>query len=123
MANKTGAWGIKHIKFAPLVDKPNKAGGTYNSETLKATSAFPSNWAEFQLKAIVKDSLTFNDQAPSTNNIEIEDSDTYYASSATKKVQTAILRKTQNLSYRIMPSKFRREVQMSSPQRFSSGQT
>lgn len=79
MANKTGAWGIKHIKFAPLVDTPNKAGGTYNGKTLTATPAFPTKWEEFQLKAIVKDSLSFNDQAPSTNNIEIEDSDTYYA--------------------------------------------
>lgn len=79
MANKTGAWGIKHIKFAPLVDTPNKAGGSYNGKTLTATPAFPTKWEEFQLKAIVKDSLSFNDQAPSTNNIEIEDSDTYYA--------------------------------------------
>ena len=31
------------------------------------------------MTAIVKDSLSFNDSAPSTNNIEIEDSDTYYA--------------------------------------------
>ena len=79
MANKTGAWGIKHIKFAPLVDTPNKAGGSYNGKTLTATPAFPTKWEEFQLKAIVKDSLSFNDQAPSTNNIEIEDSDTFYA--------------------------------------------
>ena len=79
MANKTGAWGIESIKFAPLVDKPNAAGGTYNSETLTAKSAFPKVWEEFKLKAIVKDSLSFNDQAPSTNNVEIEDSDNYYA--------------------------------------------
>lgn len=77
--NKTGAWGIESIKFAHLVDKPNAAGGTYNSETLKPTTAFPKEWNEFKLKAIVKDSLSFNDQAPSTNNVEIEDSDNYYA--------------------------------------------
>lgn len=77
--NKTGAWGIENIKFAPLVDKPNVKGGTYESQTLTATSAFPTAWEEFKLKAIVKDSLSFNDQAPSTNNVEIEDSDNYYA--------------------------------------------
>lgn len=79
MANKTGAYGIEHIKFAPLVDNPNVKGGNLGGDTLTATPAFPSKWEEFRLKAIVKDSLSFNDQAPSTNNIEIEDSDTYYA--------------------------------------------
>lgn len=68
MANKSGAWGIKSVKFAPLVDAPS---------TTK--SPFPTKWSEFSMTAIVKDSLSFNDSAPSTNNIEIEDSDTYYA--------------------------------------------
>lgn len=76
MANKTGAWGIESIKFAPLVDKPTIKG---DSGTNPKKSAFPTSWEEFKLKAIVKDSLSFNDQAPSTNNIEIEDSDNYYA--------------------------------------------
>lgn len=68
MANKTGAWGVESVKFAPLVDSPS---GT--------KSPFPTVWTEFEMKAIVKDSLQFNDQAPSTTNIEIEDSDNYYA--------------------------------------------
>lgn len=68
MANKTGAWGLQSVKFAPLV-----------SITASTTSAFPTTWTEFEMKAIVKDSLQFNDSAPSTNNIEIEDSDHYYA--------------------------------------------
>lgn len=68
MANKSGAWGVESVCFAPLVANPVKSSG-----------AFPKAWTEFKLRAIVKDSLSFNDQAPSTNNIEIEDSDSYYA--------------------------------------------
>lgn len=68
MANKTGAWGVESVKFAPLVDSPSST-----------VSPFPTAWTEFSMKAIVKDSLQFNDQAPSTTNIEIEDSDNYYA--------------------------------------------
>lgn len=72
MANKSGAWGIESVKFAPLVDSPT-------ADTAGAKSPFPTAWNEFKLRAIVKDSLSFNDQAPSTNNIEVEDSDNYYA--------------------------------------------
>lgn len=72
MANKSGAWGIESVKFAPLVDSPT-------ADSTGAKSPFPTAWNEFKLKAIVKDSLSFNDQAPSTNNIEVEDSDNYYA--------------------------------------------
>lgn len=68
MANKSGAWGVESVKFAPLVDSPTSS-----------KSPFPTTWTEFAMKAIVKDSLQFNDNAPSTNNIEIEDSDNYYA--------------------------------------------
>lgn len=68
MANKSGAWGVESVKFAPMVDSPTST-----------KSPFPTAWTEFEMKAIVKDSLQFNDQAPSTNNIEIEDSDNYYA--------------------------------------------
>lgn len=68
MANKSGAWGVKSVKFAPLVDSPKAE-----------TGAFPTNWDEFPMTAIVKDSLSFNDSAPSQNNIEVEDGDNYYA--------------------------------------------
>lgn len=43
---------------------------------------FPSSWTgsgTFSVKAIVKDSVSFNDTAPSTNDIEVEDMDNYYA--------------------------------------------
>lgn len=79
MANKTGAWGIESVKFATLVSDPTVAGGKIGEKTLQAKSAFPTEWSTFVMKAIVKDSLSFNDNAPSTNNIEIEDSDNYYA--------------------------------------------
>ena len=68
MANKSGAWGVKSVKFAPLVKEPSST-----------KSPFPTKWEEFPMTAIVKDSLSFNDSAPSTNNIEVEDSDNYYA--------------------------------------------
>ena len=149
MANKSGAWGIESVKFAPLVDSPTVKGNTSNP----AKSAFPTSWEEFKLKAIVKDSLSFNDQAPSTNNIEVEDSDNYYAvlqsdagsegftvqvydmskeaymfffgfkEGAASGADRTILSKTQSLSYKIMPCRLPQRVQMSSLRTSSSGRT
>lgn len=46
-----------------------------------ANGAYPSDWSGgFSFKAIVKDSLSFNDSAASSNDIEVEDSDDIYAS-------------------------------------------
>lgn len=60
---KDGVYGIESITLAPTV-----AGG------------FPTDWSTgFSFKAIVKDSVQFNDAAASTNDIEIEDSDSPYA--------------------------------------------
>lgn len=62
---KDGVYGIESITLAPTV-----AGG------------FPSSWTgddTFSFKAIVKDSVQFNDAAASTNDVEIEDSDNPYA--------------------------------------------
>lgn len=62
---KDGVYGVEKITLAPVVP-----GG------------FPKAWAgdgTFSFKAIVKDSVQFNDQAASTNDIEIEDSDSPYA--------------------------------------------
>ncbi|SEA80416.1 hypothetical protein SAMN04487851_11491 [Prevotella sp. tc2-28] len=45
--------------------------------------AFPTSWDgadAFSFKAIVKDSLSFNDSAAGDNDIEVEDSDDIYAS-------------------------------------------
>lgn len=60
---KTAVYGISSIKFADV----EKNGG------------FPTTWTAFEMKAIVKDSFTFNDAAPGENNIEVEDMDDYYA--------------------------------------------
>lgn len=60
---KSAVYGIDTIKFA---DVPKD--GT-----------FPVTWTDFIMKAIVKDSVSFNDQAPSTTDIEVEDMDEYYA--------------------------------------------
>lgn len=62
---KTAVYGISTVNFAPSV-----AGG------------YPSAWTgagAFSIKAIVKDSVSFNDSAPSTNDIEVEDMENYYA--------------------------------------------
>lgn len=59
---KNAIFGIQSIKFATPV-----AGG------------FPTEWTGFDMKAIVKDSVSFNDNAASENNIEVEDMDEYYA--------------------------------------------
>lgn len=62
-AIKSSVYGIKAINFA---DTPTNG-------------KFPTTWTAFQMKAIVKDGLSFNDSAPSTTNIEVEDMDTAYA--------------------------------------------
>ena len=44
-------------------------------------NAFPTDWSDaFALKAIVKDSLSYNDSAATENDIEVEDMDNFYAS-------------------------------------------
>lgn len=63
---KTGAYGISSV----TLDTPT-ANGTYPTFTGSGT---------FTFKAIVKNSLTFNDSAAGTNDIEVEDSDDFYAS-------------------------------------------
>lgn len=60
---KTGVYGIESIKFA---------------ET-PTNGKFPTMWDAFEMKAIVKDSFSFSDSAPSETNIEVEDMDDYYA--------------------------------------------
>lgn len=59
--------------------------GVYGLASFKMQAAveggYPTSWdSAFSLKAIVKDSMSFNDQAPSENDIEVEDMDNYYAS-------------------------------------------
>lgn len=60
---KTSVYGIESIKFANVT-----TDGT-----------FPTDWTSFSMKAIVKDSFSFNDSAPGENNIEVEDMSEYYA--------------------------------------------
>lgn len=60
---KTAVYGIESIKFA---------------ET-PTDGKFPTVWTAFQMKAIVKDSFSYNDAAPGETNIEVEDMDDYYA--------------------------------------------
>lgn len=60
---KDSVYGIQAIKFADVT----------------TDGSFPSIWTGFQMKAIVKDSVSFNDAAPTENNIEVEDMEEYYA--------------------------------------------
>ncbi len=64
---KTAVYGISSVSIA----NPGASG------------AFPSAWTgdgAFSFKAIVKDSLSFNDSQAGDNDIEVEDSDDIYAS-------------------------------------------
>lgn len=64
---KTAVYGISSVSLA----NPGTNG------------AFPASWSgdgAFSFKAIVKDSLSFNDSAAGSNDIEVEDSDDIYAS-------------------------------------------
>lgn len=68
---KEGVYGIQSVKLAEPV-----------------VGSFPSAFSGYSFKAIVKDSLQFNDQAAGTTDVEIEDSDDPYAvleSSAAQK--------------------------------------
>lgn len=62
-------------------------GGTYGINTVSlanpVTGGYPDTWegdGAFSFKAIVRDSVSFNDAAPSKNDIYTEDSDAIYAS-------------------------------------------
>lgn len=64
---KTAVYGISSVSLANVA----------------ANGAFPSAWTgdgAFSFKAIVKDSLSFNDSKAGDNDIEVEDSDDIYAS-------------------------------------------
>lgn len=81
-ATKASVYGIKSIKFA---------------ET-PTNGKFPTEWSAFEMKAIVKDGLSFNDSAPSTNNIEVEDMDVAYAILETDKGSRGFTIQTYDLS-------------------------
>lgn len=67
----TAVYGIDYLKLAPAIESGENAGSYPEFETVST---------KFNVKAIVKDSFQFNDSAPGTNDIEVEDMDEYYAS-------------------------------------------
>lgn len=79
---KDGVYGIDSIKFA---ESPTDG-------------LFPKTWTAFEMKAIVKDSFSFNDTAPSENNIEVEDMDDYYAILQSDKGSKGFTLQTYDLS-------------------------
>lgn len=82
--SKTAAYGISTVKLAAPV-----AGG------------FPASFdgsSAFVFKAIVKDSVKFNDQAPSDNDIEIEEDDNIYATLESSKGSKGFTMDTYDLS-------------------------
>lgn len=80
--SKTAVYGIESIKFA---DVPTNG-------------QFPTSWTGFTMKAIVKDSVSFNDSAPSESNIEVEDMEDYYAILETDKGTKGFTIQTYDLS-------------------------
>ncbi len=79
-------YGIKSVIFDTPV-----AGSFPTFDITTAGTAFAIN-------AIVKDSFTFNDSAPSQTNIEIEDSDEYFATLNTDKGTEGFTIQTYDLS-------------------------
>lgn len=71
MDKDTAVYGIEHLKLAPANESGESAGTYPDFETVAA---------KFMVRAIVKDSMQYNDAAPGTNDIEVEDMDDYYAS-------------------------------------------
>lgn len=66
----TAVYGIEHLKLSPAIESGDNAGEYPDFEEAVAV---------FQITAIVKDSTSYNDAAPGTNDIEVEDMDTFYA--------------------------------------------
>lgn len=71
MEKDTAVYGIEHLKLAPAVESGENAGTYPDFETVSA---------KFMVRAIVKDSMQYNDSAPGTNDIEVEDLENIYAS-------------------------------------------
>ena len=69
--SKTAVYGIEYLKLAPALESGETAG-TYPD--------FEKEAVKFLVTAIVKDSMSFNDQAPGDTDIEVEDMNTLYAS-------------------------------------------
>lgn len=79
---RTGVYGIQSIKFA---DTPSDG-------------SFPTEWKGFEMKAIVKDSFSFNDTTPSETNIEVEDMDENYATLESDKGSSGFTVQTYDMS-------------------------
>ena len=69
--SKTAVYGIEYLKLSPALESGETAGTFPDFEKVAA---------KFLVKAIVKDSMSFNDQAPGDTDIEVEDMNTLYAS-------------------------------------------
>lgn len=69
--SKTAVYGIEYLKLSPSIE---------TGETAGAFPDFEKVATKFLVTAVVKDSMSFNDQAPGDTDIEVEDMDTVYAS-------------------------------------------
>nr|DAO22996.1 MAG TPA: hypothetical protein [Caudoviricetes sp.] len=68
--SKTAVYGIDYLKLSPAIETGDTAGNY---------PEFDKVAAKFLVTAIVKDSVSFNDQAPGDTDIEVEDMDNAYA--------------------------------------------
>lgn len=68
---KEAVYGIDYIKLANAIVSGENAGAYPDFDTVAD---------KFMVRAIVKDSMQYNDSAPGTNDIEVEDMDDYFAS-------------------------------------------
>ncbi len=78
---KNGVYGLESFSFADCVEN----GG------------YPTTWSD-KIKAVVSGSLTFNDQAAQTSDVEIEDSDEPYATLKTSAATKGFTLQTYDLS-------------------------
>lgn len=81
---KNGVYGLESFSFADCVEN----GG------------YPTTWSD-KIKAVVSGSLTFNDQAAQTSDVEIEDSDEPYATLKTSAATKGFTLQTYDLSEEI----------------------
>lgn len=78
---KNGVYGLESFSFADCVEN----GG------------YPTTWSD-KIKAVVSGSLTFNDQAAQTSDVEIEDSEEPYATLKTSAATKGFTLQTYDLS-------------------------
>lgn len=92
MAKAKAEYGVVHLKMMPAITTGETAGAYPDFDKMV------DGETGFSVKAIVKDSFNYDDTEASTTNIEIEDSDDFFATIKTDNGQKGFTVETYDLS-------------------------